>query len=242
MDGFQVGASPEHDRRPGPVFQTIPAPLRPADRLIERQLPGLETLVITKTVAGFDAACVDSLRRTVRDAAAGRLGPLKFLVLDFAHHDDGESIGGAGFGALVNEVANLILRAAVVSIASVRADMIGADLEFALACNMIVSEPERRFSFAADPIVSLATYGFLSQKIGFVRAERLMERGEVIDAGQMHELMLVKRVMESGAGLAGIEEFLIRTGRRYNACYGIYRAQRMASPALAGDLDDAFSA
>jgi hypothetical protein len=223
-----------------PLISGARAPL--VDGLIERRLDGLDTLVVTKTTPGFDACCVESLRRIVRDAASGRPGGLKFLVLDFAHGGDRDSLGGEGFQYLVAEMANLILRAPVVSVACVRANMLGADLELALACNMIVGEAGRRFSFAADPILSLATYGFLSQKIGFVRAERLMERGEVLDIAQMHELMLVKDVAESGAGLGGLESFITRVGRRYNSCYGIYRAQRIAAPVFAEPTAGAQSA
>jgi enoyl-CoA hydratase/carnithine racemase len=242
MDGFQGSPSLDHDRKPAPVFRSaVAAAPQASEGLVERRLTALETLVITKPAAGFSPACIESLRRIVKDVTAGRYGQLKFLVLDFAHAGANESVGASGFGALVHEVANLILWAPVVSIACVRADLIGADLELALACSMIVSEADRRFSFAADPVAALATYGFLSQKIGFVRAERLMERGEVIDSSQMHDLMLVKLVLESGAGLAGLEQFLVRTGKRYNACYGIYRAQRIAAPTFTAELNEVYS-
>ncbi len=102
---------------------------------------------------------------------------------------------------------------------------------------MVIAEDGRRFHFMGDPVVSLATYGFLSQKIGFVRAERLMERGDSVAAVQMHEMMLVKALLEPGSGFAGVEQFLARTARRHNSCYGIYRAQRIAAPALDDDLD-----
>jgi hypothetical protein len=47
----------------------------------------------------------------------------------------------------------------------------------------------------------------------------------------MHELLLLKDVIDDGEGLRG---FLAKTGRRHNACYGIYRAHRMASPVRRG--------
>ncbi len=245
MDGFQSVDILDFDPAVLPIFPSLGGFLHARDGrarnegLIEHRIPALQTLVITKLVAGFDDDCVDSLRRIVDDVAAGRLGPLKFLVLDFAHHMERDSEGGTDFNRLVNEVAQLILRAPIVSVACVRANMAGADLELALACNMMIAETGRRFSFAADPALSLATYGFLSQKIGFVRAERLMEIGESMDAGQMRDLLLVKATLERGAGFGEVEQFLARALRRHNAAYAIYRAQRIASPSFLEDMDEA---
>ena len=196
------------------------------------RLAGSDTLLITKTAPGFDAASVAALRRIVDDAAHDRLGPLKFIAFDFAHRGEGDAAAAEGFHALVSEAANLILKAPVVTVAFARGHMQGADMEFALACNMMVAEPRARFLFAGDPIVSIATYGFLAQKLGFVRAERLMEQLEELDVEEMQALLLVKDMGEHGQGLSGLERYLDRTARRHNSCYGIYRAQRIAAPAV----------
>jgi enoyl-CoA hydratase/carnithine racemase len=215
---------------------------RSHEGLIEHQIAPLQTLVVTKLVAGFDDDCVERLRGIVEDVAAGRRGALKFLVHDFAHHVERDSEGGVDFSRLVNELANLILRAPIISVACVRAHMAGADLELALACNMMIAQSGRRFFFAADPALSLGTYGFLAQKIGFVRAERLMESSVGLDAAQMADLLLVKATLEPGAGFAAVEQVLARAARRHNASYAIYRAQRIARPAYADAADEARSA
>jgi len=245
MDGLQSLDILDFDPAVLPIFPSLGGFLQAREGrvrnegLIEHRIPALQTLVITKLVAGFDDDCVDSLRRIVEDAAAGRRGPLKFLVLDFAHHMDRDSEGGADFNRLVNDVAQLILRSSVVSVACVRAHMAGADLELALACNMMIAEAGRHFCFAADPTVSLATYGFLSQKVGFVRAERLMEVGDNVDAEQMRELLLVKATLQRGAGFGEVEQFLARTLRRHNSAYAICRAQRIAGPSFLSDTGEA---
>jgi enoyl-CoA hydratase/carnithine racemase len=237
MDGFLGASSGPSSDEPGP-FLKIAEPTAPARAevggLVERRLDDLETLWISKSLPGFSPACVDRLRELLRDAAAGRLGRLKFLAFDFVHAGEAAAAGNPGLEALVSEAANLILQAPVVLVANARARMAGADLEFALACSMLIGEADAVFSFAADPVVSMGVYGFLSQKIGFARAEQLMERGEILDAQQMHDLLLLKDVAEPGAGLEGVRKFLARTSRRHNSCYGIYRAHRMASPAVRG--------
>ncbi len=241
MESFQAADILDFDPSAPLIFPGLGGALRAfkaRDRhegLIEREIAALQTLVVTKLVAGFDDDCVESLRKIVDDVAAGRRGALKFLVFDFAHHVERDSEGGADFSRLVNAVANLILRAPIICVACVRADMAGADLELALACNMMIAESGRRFSFAADPALSLGTYGFLAQKIGFVRAERLMEGSVSLRAEQMADLLLVKATLEPGAGFAMVEQVLARAARRHNASYAIHRAQRIARPAFADD-------
>ena len=245
MDGLQSVDILEFDPAVLPIFPSLGGFLQARtgrarnEGLIEHRIPALQTLVVTKLVAGFDDECVECLRGIVEDAAAGRRGPMKYLVLDFAHHMERDSEGGSDFGRLVNALAQLILRSPVVSVACVRANLAGADLELALACNTMIAEAGRRYSFAADPTLSLATYGFLSQKIGFVRAERLMESGDSVDAEQMRDLLLVKALLEQGAGFCEVEQFLTRALRRHNSAYAIYRAQRIAGASFLEDIDEA---
>ena len=198
----------------------------------ERRLDELQTLVITKTRAGFDRTSVDRLRQIIDQAGAGLLGPLKFITFEFAHEETPPLPAPDGFHELIDELADLILRAPIVSVACARGHMEGADLEFALACSMLIGEDGASFSFAGDPVDAIGVYGFLAQKLGFVRAERLMEGGERLDAEQMQALLLLKDVAVRGGGPAAMEQFLRRTARRHNSCYGIYRAQRIASPRL----------
>ena len=200
--------------------------------LTQQRMDDLDAVVVTKTVPGFTPETVEKLRALIRDAAAGRLGPLKFIVFDFAHEGEAGLANSEDFKDLVSEAANLILQAPVVLVANARGAMAGADLDFALASSMLIAEADATFSFGADPVISMDTYGFLAQKLGFVRAERLMESSEVLGAAQMHELLLLKQIADAGAGLDGVRQFLTRTAKRYNSCYGIYRAHRMAAPTM----------
>jgi enoyl-CoA hydratase/carnithine racemase len=220
-------ASGRH-RRHLAVVQSDPPPSQ-VEGLIERRFPDLDALVLTKTTAGFDVQQIERFREIVRSAASGQIEPIKFLVIDFAHAGEAAADGCQAFDALVSEAANLILQAPIVLVANARGPMAGADLEFALACSMLIGEADAAFSFEADPIVSIGTYVFLAQKIGFVRAERLMEAGESLLAQQMHDLLLLKDVGEPGSGLESIVGFLRRTARRHNSCCGIYRAHRMTT-------------
>lgn len=196
------------------------------------RLADCEALVVTKTVPGFTPAAVEACKALVEDAAAGRLGPMKFLVFDFAHPAGGSAASDEAFAGLASDVANLVLRAPIVSVACARAYMSGADLELALGCSMVIAERGAKFDFDADPVASLGIYASLSRKIGFVRAERLMEEGRLLEADEMKDLLLIKDAADAGEGPRFLEAYLKRNVRRHNSCYSIYRAQRIVSPPM----------
>ncbi|MEI7932528.1 MAG: enoyl-CoA hydratase [Alphaproteobacteria bacterium] len=213
------------------LVDTLPVLVSGVRSLSVRRNETLEAIIVSKTAPGFSRQTVEALRRVVRELAAGRLGKVNFLVLDLAHEGFALSTAEEGFDDLLAEIETLILAAPVISIAAARADLAGADLELALACSMMVGREDVRFSFAADLLVSIGAYALLAQKLGFVRAERLMESGEILDANQMRDLCLLKDVLETD-GAAGIEAYLRKTARRHNAWCGVYRAQRVTSPAV----------
>ena len=230
MDGF-VASTGDLAEAAALVVPTSAAALRgsfqsPTTEL--NHLLDLEALVFTKQRSGFDPAAIAAAKEAV-DVADGP-GGLKFLVFDFNHVDAAGDEPAPGAGELMADLSNLILRAPVVTVAAARGPMRGVDLELALSCNVMVGEEAATFSFDADPLLSVRTYALLAQKIGFVRAERLMENGDVLDAEAMRTLLLLKEKLAPPGGLEGLTGFLRRFTRRHNAAYGIYRAQRIASP------------
>jgi hypothetical protein len=188
-----------------------------------------DTLVVSKGRPGFDRDAVRRLTGLLEAIKNGEVAGLKFIVFDFQHEGAEErSERAAGFDDLVALNAELILSAPVISVAWVPAKLQGADLEFAMSCSSIAALDRARFHFDDDAADSFGLYNALSQKIGFVKAERLLENGSVLDASEMEDLLLAKRVADTDEGLPGIESYVGRLSRRYNASYGIFRAQRMS--------------
>jgi len=198
-------------------------------------LPALKALVVSKTEAGLSTGTVAALSRLVRAVAAGTL-PLNFLVFDFHHAGSADTSDERGYRDLVQAVTDLILDAPVVSVALARGTMAGADLELALACSMMIADETARFTFGGDAGLSTGLYRVLAQKIGFVRAERLIEMDGAIDGAHLGGLLLLKEVVPTQAGTAGLEGFLRRMSRRHNSCCGMYRAQRIATPSMSERL------
>jgi enoyl-CoA hydratase/carnithine racemase len=201
-----------------------------ARQLSPFKLQSAGAVVAPKLSGGLTAAWVDQARETIRCAVEGHFGPVKFLVFDLAAEPDVEAPRSEAADRLLGEIANLILTVPIVTVAYGRKLVGGGDLELALACSMLVCDEGAEFSFAADPVVSVATYALLAQKIGFVRAERLMEREEILNAAQMRDLLLLKETVPAESGLRGLEHFLLRAGRRHNSAAAMYRAQRIATP------------
>ncbi len=192
-------------------------------------LEPLDTLIVAKSCAGFDRAAVEDVRGLFSMIARGGLAGLKYLVFDFAHPDDGATAdAGEGFEELIAATAELILEAPVITVAWARTTMAGADLDFALYCSMIVAQTDARFSFEGEPDALSGLYSALSRRIGFVKAERLIEQGQTLNAEEMRDLCLVKEVVEPQTGFCAFEQYIRRSARRYNASCAVFRAQRIA--------------
>ncbi|MBY6239646.1 enoyl-CoA hydratase-related protein [Methylosinus sp. Sm6] len=190
----------------------------------------LDTLLLSKLEPGFDGDSIEGLSLLLEHISTDRLRGLKYLVYDFAHRSDCEPAAADGFDDLASANARLILDAPVISIAWARSYLKGVDLDFALSCSMIVADRDARFCFEADLTSAVGVYGALAQKLGFMKAERLMENGEVLTAVQMQELGLVKHIVESDQGVGGAASYVRQCGRRHNASYSMFRAQRITAP------------
>jgi enoyl-CoA hydratase/carnithine racemase len=188
-----------------------------------------DTLIVSKRRPGFDRDAVRSLTALLEAITSGEVAGLKYLVFNFCHESGNGAVEqAAGFEALVAANAELILSAPVISIAWVPSDMRGADLEFAMSCSSIAALGDARFYFDESSTDSFGLYNALSRKIGFVKAERLFENERALNAREMDELLLAKHISDVDEGLSGIETYVGRLTRRYNASYGIFRAQRMS--------------
>jgi hypothetical protein len=185
-----------------------------------------DVLVVTKLNPGFDDRCVDDLTRLLSAISSGRIAHPKYLVFDFAHRHRGNASASAGFQNLVAANSEIILNAPVITVAWVRSFLAGADFEFASHCSMLAAEKDALFSFDGDPARLFGLYASLARKIGLVKTQGLMEKGAVLGAEDMRNIMLANDVVDAGRGLAAISDYMRQCGRRYNAAYSIFRAQR----------------
>lgn len=217
----------------GPATRAAPRiAIGGAESIEIRHFEDLELVVASKRTPGFTPGQVAALHGLVRDVASGAVGPCKFLAFDLSFRGAAEK-PARGFEALVDDLSNLIFQLPVLSVAWVRGDLAGADLELALACSMAVGEERARLTFDIDLVGSLRTYALLAHKVGFVQAERLMEGGVTLAAADAYDAMVLHSVSPPSDGAEGLRGFAASRTRRHNSACGLYRAQRIAMLAAA---------
>jgi enoyl-CoA hydratase/carnithine racemase len=189
-------------------------------------------LVVGKSRPGFDPAAVAAIDAILRHAAEEPEDGFKFLVFDFAHGDGGSTRAPDGFADMVAAIADLIVATPVITLAWARGRINGLDFDLAMNCSAVVAESGASFSFAGDPFDLLGLYAALGRRIGFARAERLIESDRNLSPQDARDLLLVRDIVADRPGYDGISNYLAQFERRYNASHAIFRAQRMAEPPI----------
>lgn len=195
-------------------------------------LRGGDALVVSKAHAGFDRASVEMIAGLLREIESGAHVSLKFLVFDFGQGGVAATDAPDGFSEMVAANAELIVDTPVITVAWARGMMNGLDFDFAMNCAALVAESGARFSFAGEPFDLFGLYAALGRRIGFVKAERLIESERILSAAEAKDFMIVKDVTPPRPGFEGIQEYLTQFERRYNSSHAILRAQRLAEPPI----------
>ena len=128
----------------------------------------------------------------------------------------------------------------LVTLALLRGDALGAGLELALACDLVVAERGSRFGFA-EALLGLPDTGaslLVGRRLGPERAQDIVRSGRVYGAEELHELGLVDVLAEPGQGEAVVRETLAKVARRYNAQQAVYQVKRRVSPIARDDVQD----
>lgn len=129
------------------------------------------------------------------DLKANTLPPESPQALDHLHN--------------VQNITRLLRDARVISIAAVHGYALGAGLEFALSCDLIVADEGTTFGFPEVSVGLSVTGGIsylLPQAIGLPRAKELILLGENFGAEKALELGLINRVSASGERLVVAQE------------------------------------
>ncbi len=150
----------------------------------------------------------DELLSTLRDVAASaddRVLVLTGAAGEFCSGADltGGGAGGGGRHQLasmrhVGDVALALHRLPQPTIAKVRGVAVGAGLNMALGCDLVVAGPTARFSeiFARRGLsIDFGGAWLLPRRIGLHRAKELVLFAEIIDAGEAERIGLVNRVV-----------------------------------------------
>lgn len=90
----------------------------------------------------------------------------------------------------------------------------GGGFESALSGNYILSEESAKFSFPEvifGTFPGMGAYSFLTKKVGFNKANEIINSGKTYTANEIFELGIINKVCEDGMGIAEMN-MLIRSG------------------------------
>jgi DSF synthase len=128
-----------------------------------------------------------------------------------------------------------------VSIALVQGDALGGGFECALTDDVIIAEKGAKFGlpevmFGLFP--GMGAYSFLARKVGDALAERMILSGRLYTAEELHDMGLVTRLADTGAGKAEVDRFIREDQRSFRARTALSRIRQRVSPISFDELND----
>lgn len=121
----------------------------------------------------------------------------------------------------------------IVTIGLVQGDALGGGFEAALSCDVVVMERGAKCGFPEvlfNLFPGMGAYSFLSRKLSGAQTREIIESGRLYEADELQAMGLVDVVAEPGAGVAAVEAYIARQGKRHNAHAAMYAAARRAWP------------
>lgn len=102
----------------------------------------------------------------------------------------------------------------VFSTCVVQGNAFGGGFESALSGNFIIAEESAKFSFPEvifGTFPGMGAYSFLTKKVGFNKANEIINSNKTYSAREIHELGIINEVCDDGFGIAKMET-LIKSG------------------------------
>jgi DSF synthase len=127
----------------------------------------------------------------------------------------------------------------ICTIALVQGDALGGGFEAALAHDFIIAE--RRASFGLPEVLfnmfpGMGAYSFLARRLDVVRAERMILSGKVYSAEELHSLGVVDVLVDDGAGVDAVHDFIADFSRAGPARRALLKARRIVNPITLGEM------
>ncbi len=128
------------------------------------------------------------------------------------------------------------------TIALVQGDALGGGLEGALANDVIIAEKSAKMGLP-DILFNLfpgaGAYNFLSKKVGFLQAEKMVLGGKLYTAQEMFDLGVVDILVEDGEGEAAVYNYIKKENRQRNGIKAFKEAKRIINNVSFEELLDA---
>lgn len=125
------------------------------------------------------------------------------------------------------------------TIALVQGDALGGGFEAALANDVIIAERSAKFGLPEvlfNLFPGMGAYSLLARRVGAVQAERMILSGRIYTADELHEMGIVDRVADDGAGDAAVYDFVSAFEKNGLARQAVLRTRRIVNPVTRDEL------
>lgn len=233
-------------------FEELRLSYDPADRVLWQMMTPMRRPSFTISLLHEMLAGLDIVEEAYASTAPGERAPIDFVVLgsnlpgifnlggDLPHfrelierQDRATLLHYAHTCVKVQYRRSSGLNLPICSIALVQGDALGGGFEAALANDVIIAErsaqlglPEILFNL----FPGMGAFSFLSRRLDVLRAERMMASGRLYGAVELHDLGVVDHLVEDGAGVAAVNDFVREFNRTATARRAILRARKMIAP------------
>jgi DSF synthase len=126
------------------------------------------------------------------------------------------------------------------TISLVQGDALGGGFESALSSDVIIAEESAQMGLPEilfNLFPGMGAYSLLARRIGPRRAEELILSGQILSAGELHEMGVVDVVTKDGQGEIAVREWLLRNARRRNGMQAVLSARNCIHPVTREELD-----
>ena len=129
----------------------------------------------------------------------------------------------------------------ICTIALIQGDALGGGFEAALAHDVIIAERGANFGLPEilfNMFPGMGAFSFLARRLDPIHAERIILSGKVYSAEELHEIGVVDRLAEDGAGINAVQEFVTEYRRARHARQAVLRARKIVTPVSLRELID----
>lgn len=127
----------------------------------------------------------------------------------------------------------------VTTMSLVQGDAMGGGFEAALCNQVVVAERSARFGLPEvmfNLFPGMGAYSLLAQRVGTVRAEKMILSGRLFAAAELHEMGVVDVLAEDGEGEKAVYDYMAQHSRRRNAYQSVISARQRVHPITLEEL------
>lgn len=125
------------------------------------------------------------------------------------------------------------------TIALLQGDAIGAGLETALSCDVIIAERQVSMGFPEilfNLFPGMGAHSFISRRLDIRSVERMILSGKLYSAEEMQEMGLVDVVAEHGYGVEALNAYIDDNSRKRHVHDALFRARQLVRPVSRDEL------